>query len=517
METSENRGEHIPELVVQPPEQVSTVSDQVPEGTRPRTFSSASNQSTSTYYTACESLPSSPTPLRTQNLFLATGSTDNSPIYLSPKTYLAIGKKSSNSSTVLQVAATETSCVTGAEQVPESPVPHINILPPTPPTNEVLSSSVTMEADSLPHYETEYEQHVRSNNLNYRDGHFVPSWSGKGIHTLFQSKSDENDFFAYKWHLGNGAHGSVSAVECPSRDGKPVLVVRKYIYGRTGRQLHAFMEEVKNSSPFKHKHLIQFVGTYATKDTKNLALLQYPVGRCTLTEFMEGTYKDSCEFKPYRTYLENFFKCLANAIAYIHQGPIKHMDIKPDNIIVKQNKENPYFSVIVSDFGLARRIQSHGHSHSDGSTGFTREYAAPELTPDPNLLQTQTHTRRTDIFSLGCVFAEMATIATSNYTLEAFRKHRRDQNLDIKDQRDYAEFSRNLPKVNVWLTNLESIWSSNLPNLDSWKQKLRLTQRMLKENPYERPKSQTLVEELDAEDCCSERLHDCNNFWGPGS
>lgn len=176
------------------------------------------------------------------------------------------------------------------------------------------------------------------------------------------------------------------------------------------------------------------------------------------------------------------------------------MDIKPDNIVVKQSKEPPFFSVVVCDFGLARRIQSQGHSHSDGSTGFTREYAAPELTPDLNLLQTQSHTRRTDIFSLGCVFAEMATVATSNYTLEMFKKYRRDQDLgDLKDHSDYSEFSHNLPRVNAWLTNLENTWSSNLPNLDSWEQKLDLTQRMLKETPRERPTSQALVEELDAE------------------
>ena len=270
------------------------------------------------------------------------GSIEDSPIYLSPKTHLASFRKFPTSNTILQIATAETPCITAAEQVSGGPVPYINILPPTPSMNGTLLSPVTMEIASASLPETEYEQHVRNHNLNFRDGQFVPSWSRKGIHTFFQSRSEENAFLVYKWHLGNGAYGSVSAVECPSRSGEPVLVVRKYIYGKTGRQLQAFMEEVKNSSPLKHKHLIQFVGTYATRDTSNLALLQYPVGGCTLTEFMEGTYKEPYDFKPYRSYLENFFKCLANAIAYIHQeGPVKHMDIKPDNIIVKQNKEPP--------------------------------------------------------------------------------------------------------------------------------------------------------------------------------
>ena len=112
----------------------------------------------------------------------------------------------------------------------------------------------------------------------------------------------------------------------------------------------------------------------------------------------------------------------------------------------------------------------------------------------------------------------MATVATSDYTLEMFKKHRRGQDLgDLKDHKDYAEFSRNLPRVNVWLTNLENTWPSDISNLDSWKQKLDLTQRMLKEKPRERPTSQTLVEELDAENCCSEGFHDCNNFWSSAS
>jgi len=148
-----------------------------------------------------------------------------------------------------------------------------------------------------------------------------------------------------------------------------VLVVRKYIYGRTGRQLQAFMEEVKNSSPFKHKHLIQFVGTYGARDSQHLALLQYPVGRCTLTEFMEGTYKESYDFKPYRSYLENFFKCLANAIAYIHREAVKHMDIKPDNIVVKQNTEppvrlKPYRSYLENFF--KRLVNGIAYIHREG-------------------------------------------------------------------------------------------------------------------------------------------------------
>jgi len=122
------------------------------------------------------------------------GSIEDSPIHLSPKTYLATFRKFPASNTILQRATPETPCITAAEQVSGGPVPYINILPPTPSMNGALLSPVTMENASASLPETEYEQHVRNHSLNFRDGQFVPSWSRKGIHTFFQSGSEENAF-----------------------------------------------------------------------------------------------------------------------------------------------------------------------------------------------------------------------------------------------------------------------------------------------------------------------------------
>ncbi|KAF2182425.1 kinase-like protein [Zopfia rhizophila CBS 207.26] len=356
--------------------------------------------------------------------------------------------------------------------------------------------------------ETGYEKYVRGNELNTQNGVLVPSWSGRGRHVTFSNYKEENKALPYKDFLGDGAFGSVQAVECLTKSGKTVPIVRKCMKRKSGPDLHAFMNEVRNSAPFKHKHLIQFVGTYATAD--NLALLQYPVGDFTLTTFMKKMYGDkSAIYNPYRLNLQGFVKCLANALAYLHrEGTVKHMDVKGENVIVKQTHRSQNYFILISDFGLTRRIHSQGVSHSSGSTAFTREYAAPEITPEPALLKTTSHNRRSDVFSLGCLYAEMATVATSNYTLENFKAYRNGGSTNGS-----SAFSCTLPNVFSWLDNLETTLKLDAYEQYQWKPIIGLIRRMLKQSSCERPTSENIVQELQAENCCDEVFSDCDDFW----
>lgn len=45
--------------------------------------------------------------------------------------------------------------------------------------------------------------------------------------------------------------------------------------------------------------------------------------------------------------LSSFFGCLASAVAYLHAQKIRHRDIKPQNIIVREDE------VFLADFGIA--------------------------------------------------------------------------------------------------------------------------------------------------------------------
>ena len=101
------------------------------------------------------------------------------------------------------------------------------------------------------------------------------------------------------------------------------------------------------------------------------------------------------------------------ATKYMHSAGVVHRDIKPSNILV-----NSECDMRVCDFGLARGLEAESKTSGDGSGDgedagneeeefmteyvVTRWYRAPEI-----LLGSRSYLASVDIWSIGCVFAEM--------------------------------------------------------------------------------------------------------------
>jgi tRNA A-37 threonylcarbamoyl transferase component Bud32 len=88
---------------------------------------------------------------------------------------------------------------------------------------------------------------------------------------------------------------------------------------------------------------------------------------------------------------------LASALEAAHKRKILHRDIKPQNILLDQNRE-PY----LTDFGVARLLGEPGLTRGGVFLG-TPNYASPE---QAKLLRLD---ERSDLYSLGVVMFEMAT------------------------------------------------------------------------------------------------------------
>src|SRR3954467_385050 len=93
---------------------------------------------------------------------------------------------------------------------------------------------------------------------------------------------------------------------------------------------------------------------------------------------------------------------VAGALDAAHAQGLVHRDVKPGNILVVAESEHCY----LTDFGLTKAISSDTAFTATGQFVGTTDYVAPEQIEGKEL------DRRTDVYSLGCVFYECLTGTT---------------------------------------------------------------------------------------------------------
>ncbi|KAF9737857.1 serine threonine kinase [Paraphaeosphaeria minitans] len=297
---------------------------------------------------------------------------------------------------------------------------------------------MTVPKGPLKKLELDYQAELKQRQL------FQPfdkelNWSGKGQHVVFEPR--EKIPLTVLSHLGASATAHVERVLC-----RRVALARKTMRCKGNWTRNNVLEEVSHLQNLRHFHIVQLVGTYL--QGREFSLLMYPAADCHLGKFMEDTedMKNDLHFlKEYearRMFLCVSLHCLASAVECIHRNSTKHMDIKPQNILVKAIDDSLPGScrIYVSDFGLSRSFADQGHSQTDGPTSLTRKYCAPEVA------EFESRGRSSDIFSLGRVYTEMLTVIAGNHGrgLADFVEFRRDEDGD-------ASFHKHIEKVACWM------------------------------------------------------------------
>jgi serine/threonine protein kinase len=301
-------------------------------------------------------------------------------------------------------------------------------------------------------------------------------------------KSKSQSFLSVKL-LGTGGFSTVD--EVLHRETQ-LRISRKTLKNREPSAMQELKKEVDVLRKLRHPHIIRFIGAY-TKDDK-VSILLSPVAETTLAVWLETCYSE----KPIGladTVLK-MFGCLASSIRYLHeQRPVvKHMDIKPQNILVMHGTTDiPH--VVLCDFGIS---SSEDLAQDQDSKPLTRQYCAPEV---PAGLSRE---QAADIWSLGCVYLEMLAAALSQDN---------SQWLDFRKEfsgREGKYYWQEVPRLQDWLSNYANQATGLKEENALWAIK-----SMLNGEPSERPDAATLTMVFTPASCCLSWPNEGVSFPGP--
>lgn len=163
-----------------------------------------------------------------------------------------------------------------------------------------------------------------------------------------------------------------------------------------------------------HPHIIATVGSLVegSPGQRAYGLLLYPMAPSSLAELLEAmSHINSTRSNPGASVLLDYMPCLCRAVSYLHrlEQPVKHRDINPTNILI--DKEG---SVILADFDIAQKYT--GWAQSGAASQYNLQYASKSVRDGLE------RSFDVDVFSLGCVFLEMVTVAFGE-TLQSLRTH----------------------------------------------------------------------------------------------
>ncbi len=188
-------------------------------------------------------------------------------------------------------------------------------------------------------------------------------------------------------------NGENSVIYLDKVDGKDVAVKILRSEFPTAEEILNFNNELFYTSEMNHQGIRKVIRA-EQEDGKHTLTLKYINGDSFYNAFV-------AERKPLEKILSAFIK-IADALAYVHSKGIVHKDINDNNILWKDDEDQP----VIIDFGISNQldIKSHNLGNPDKLLG-TLAFMPPEQTGRVN----RKIDHRSDLYSLGVLLYRVLT------------------------------------------------------------------------------------------------------------
>jgi serine/threonine protein kinase len=151
---------------------------------------------------------------------------------------------------------------------------------------------------------------------------------------------------------------------------------------------HLLAREYEAISNIRHPAVVELLDYGVHAGREYLAMEYFPRGDLKARMHQGITEREALRYVEY----------IASALRIVHHAGILHRDLKPPNVMVRENDD-----VALIDFGLARNLEGGLQSTRTGVLRGSPYYMSPEQALGEQL------DARTDLYSLGIIFYEMLT------------------------------------------------------------------------------------------------------------
>ncbi|KAF2857261.1 serine/threonine protein kinase, CMGC family, CDC2/CDK subfamily [Piedraia hortae CBS 480.64] len=206
-----------------------------------------------------------------------------------------------------------------------------------------------------------------------------------------QRDAEERQKYIKGKKIGSGQYADVFSAHLAS-DPTKLFAIKKI---KTGPEVQEFgisydsLREIRFLQELHHENIIKLHSVFSTKNQNlNLVLEYLPQGDLLTLIQDNSVFYTAADIKMWMMQL-------GRAVYFCHGFGVLHRDIKPNNLLIASSGQ-----IKLADFGLARKMADPFQQMTYNT--ITLWYRPPEL-----FFQAQHYSGNVDIWSCGCVFAEL--------------------------------------------------------------------------------------------------------------